>query len=185
MEATSGCPTAGDQVPASAHRAPNSGKLSMGECSLILRETYHKEEDESNDPSCPTIFKLRNASQMDLKDVGLPLFEYDRRKPKIEAYVPTEQDQRHLTKREQSWMLVEIPAIPDYSNYMPLLRSDHCERLRGRNMLKKEVMASSLPQDGLPNTLNLANGINVDRAMPLSTIRTTQTCASDSAYWCG
>ena len=36
---------------------------------------------------------------------------------KIEAYVPTEQDQRHLTKREQSWMLVEIPAVPDYSKY--------------------------------------------------------------------
>ena len=54
---------------------------------------------------------------MDLRDVGLPLFEYDRRKLKIEAYVPTEQDQRHLTKREQSWMLVEIPAVPDYSQY--------------------------------------------------------------------
>ena len=89
----------------------------MEEYSLILRETYHKEEDESSDPSCPTIFKLRNASQMDLRDVGLPLFEYDRRKPKIEAYIPTEQGQRHLTKREQSWMLVEIPAIPDYSKY--------------------------------------------------------------------
>ena len=32
-----------------------------------------------------TIFKLRNASQMVLRDVGLPLFVYDRRMPKVEA----------------------------------------------------------------------------------------------------
>ena len=89
----------------------------MEDYCCILRETYHKDEDENNALSCPTVFKLRNASQMDLRDVGLPLFEYDRRKPKIEAYLPTEQDQKLLTKREQSWMLVEIPAIPDYTRY--------------------------------------------------------------------
>ena len=89
----------------------------MGEYSRILRETYSKGESDHDTLSYSTIFKLRNASQMDLRDVGLPLFEYDRRKPKIEAYVPTEEDQRHLTKREQTWMLVEIPADPDYSQY--------------------------------------------------------------------
>ena len=89
----------------------------MEDYSRILRETFHKDEDENNASSCPTVFKLRDASQLDLRDVGLPLFEYDRRKPKIEAYVPTQQDQMKLTKREQSWMLVEIPSIPDYTKY--------------------------------------------------------------------
>ena len=89
----------------------------MEEYSRILRETYHKDEGDYDTIAYSTVFKLRNGSQMDLRDVGLPLFEYDRRKSKIEAYVPTEEDQRHLTKREQSWMLVEIPAVPDYSQY--------------------------------------------------------------------
>ena len=89
----------------------------MGEYSRFLRETYSKDEGDQDTPTSPTIFKLRNKSQMDRRDVGLPLFEYDRRMPKIEAYVPKEEDQRYLTKREQTWMLVEIPADPDYSQY--------------------------------------------------------------------
>ena len=89
----------------------------MGEYIRFLRETYSKDEGDQDTPISPTTFKLRNASQMDRRDVGLPLFEYDRRMPKIEAYVPKEEDQRYLTKREQTWMLVEIPADPDYSQY--------------------------------------------------------------------
>ena len=89
----------------------------MGEYSRFLRETYSKDESEQDTPTSPTVFKLRTASQMDRCEVGLPLFEYDRRMPKIEAYVPKEEDQRYLTKREQAWMLVEIPADPDYSEY--------------------------------------------------------------------
>ena len=88
-----------------------------------------------------------------IRDVGLPLFECDRRKPKIEAYVPTEQDQRHLTKQEQSWMLVEIPAVPDYSKYaLAALRP--LRKIAWEKHAQKEVMDSTLPQDGLPNTLN-------------------------------
>ena len=89
----------------------------MGEYSRFLRETYSKDEVDQDTPPSPTIFKLRNASQMERRDVGLPLFVYDRRMPKVEAYVPKEDDQRRLTKREQTWMLVEIPADPDYSQY--------------------------------------------------------------------
>ena len=55
----------------------------MEEYSRILRETYHKDEGDCDTLACSTVFKLRNASQMDLRDVGLPLFEYDRRKPTI------------------------------------------------------------------------------------------------------
>ena len=89
----------------------------MGEYSRFLRETYSKDEGDQDTPISSTIFKLRNANQMDRLDVGLPLFEHDPRMPKIEAYVPKEEDQRYLTKREQTWMLVEIPADPDYSEY--------------------------------------------------------------------
>ena len=89
----------------------------MGEYSRFLRETYSKEESDQDTTAHSTIFQLRTASQMVRRDVGLPLFEYDRRMPKVEAYIPKEEDQRHLTRREQSWMLVEIPAEPDYSQY--------------------------------------------------------------------
>ena len=89
----------------------------MGEYSRFFRETYSKDENDQATSGDSTVFQLRNASQMNRRDVGLPLFEYDRRMPKVEAYVPKEEDQRSLTKREQSWMLVEIPADPDYSQY--------------------------------------------------------------------
>ena len=89
----------------------------MGEYSRFFRETYSKDEGDQDTLASPTTFKLRIASQIVLRDVGLPLFVYDRRMPKVEAYVPKEADQRCLTKREQSWMLVEIPADPDYSQY--------------------------------------------------------------------
>ena len=89
----------------------------MGEYCRFLRETYDKDESDHDTPTSPTVFKLRTASQMDRCEVGLPLFEYDRRMPKVEAYVPKIEDQRYLTKREQTWMLVEIPADPDYSEY--------------------------------------------------------------------
>ena len=89
----------------------------MGEYCRFLRETYSKEESDHDSATASTVFKLRTASQMDRCDVGLPLFEYDRRMPKVEAYLPTTEDQKSLTKREQAWMLVEIPADPDYSDY--------------------------------------------------------------------
>ena len=89
----------------------------MGEYSRFLRETYSKDESDQDTLAYFTAFQLRTASQMVRRDVGLPLFEYDRRMPKVEACVPKEEDQRLLTKREQSWMLVEIPADPDYSQY--------------------------------------------------------------------
>ena len=89
----------------------------MGEYCRFLRRTYSKEESECDSSTTPTIFKLRTASDMDRCDVGLPLVEYDRRMPKIEAYVPKILDQKYLTKREQTWMLVEIPDDPDYSDY--------------------------------------------------------------------
>ena len=116
-KATSGCPTVGFQRVSARATASSTGQAGMGEYSRFLRETYSKDESDQDTLGYSTIFKLRNASQMVLRDVGLPLFEYDRRKPKVEAYVPKEEDQRHLTKREQSWMLVEIPADPDYSQY--------------------------------------------------------------------
>ena len=89
----------------------------MGEYCRFLRETYSKDESDHDTPTSPTVFKLRTAKEMDRCDVGLPLLEYDRRMPKVTAYVPKEKDQRHLTKQEQTWMLVEIPADPDYSEY--------------------------------------------------------------------
>ena len=103
----------------------------MGEYSRFFRETYSKDESDQDTLDHPIIFQLRNASQMVLRDVGLPLFVYDRRMPKVEAYVPKEEDQRHLTKREQSWMLVEIPAhrpgiaLEHHQDY-----PDTCPRLR-------------------------------------------------------
>ena len=104
-KATLGCPTVGSQRFSTRATDSPIVQAGMGEYSRFLRETYSKDEGDQDTLVYSTIFKLRNASQMHLRDVGLPLFEYDRRMPKVEAYVPTEEDQRHLTKREQSWML--------------------------------------------------------------------------------
>ena len=82
----------------------------------ILQEHYHAKEPTSDDEHDHSPFHLRNADQLKKKDIGYPLFVYDKM-VKVEGLVPKQEDQQLLTKKEQSWLLVEIPIAPDYPTY--------------------------------------------------------------------
>ena len=82
----------------------------------ILQEHYHAKESTSDDEYDHAPFRLRNADQLKKKDIGCPLFAYDKMM-KVEGLVPKQEDQQLLTKKEQAWLLVEIPIAPDYPTY--------------------------------------------------------------------
>ena len=82
---------------------------------IVQADQYAKEHTSEDEHSRPP-FLLRKADQLKKKDIGYPLFVYDK-VVKIEGLVPTQEDQQLLTKKEQSWLLVEIPIAPDYPNY--------------------------------------------------------------------
>ena len=82
----------------------------------ILQEHYHAKETTSDDEHDHAPFKLRNADQLEKKDIGYPLFVYDKM-TKVQGLVPKPEDQQLLTKKEQAWLLVEIPMAPDYPTY--------------------------------------------------------------------
>ena len=89
----------------------------------IVREVHCRIVNENEESCHPTSFSLRNARKLDKVDVGIPLFEYDNRNCKIEDFVPKKEDQIQLTRKEQSWLLVDIPIVPDYPDYAwPALR---------------------------------------------------------------
>ena len=82
----------------------------------ILQEHHHAKEPTSEDEHDRPPFHLRKADQLKKKDIGYPLFVYDKM-VKVEGLVPKQEDQQLLTKKEQSWLLVEIPIAPDYPTY--------------------------------------------------------------------
>ena len=104
--------------PSSSRHLHNSqGAIeAMDDYICMVQETQYMREHTSDDGHSRRPFVLRNADQLKKTDVGFPLFVYDRR-AKIEGLVPTEEDQRLLTKKEQAWLLVEIPLVPDYPKY--------------------------------------------------------------------
>ena len=82
----------------------------------IVQTTQYASEQAPEDGHNRPHFLLRKADQLKKADIGYPLFVYDRR-VKVEGLVPTQEDQQLLTKKEQSWLLVEIPIAPDYPKY--------------------------------------------------------------------
>ena len=82
----------------------------------ILQEHHHAKELTSEDEHDRPPFRLRTADQLKKKDIGYPLFVYDKL-VKVEGLVPTQEDQQLLTKKEQAWLLVEIPIAPDHPTY--------------------------------------------------------------------
>ena len=82
----------------------------------ILQTTHHAGEQSLEDEHNRPHFLLRKADQLKKTDIGYPLFVYDKR-VKVEGLVPKKEDQQLLTKKEQEWLLVEIPIAPDYPDY--------------------------------------------------------------------
>lgn len=82
----------------------------------ILQEHHHAKECTSTDEHDRPPFQLRTADRLLKKDIGYPLFVYDRM-VKVEGLVPTQEDQQLLTKQEQAWLLVEIPIATDLPTY--------------------------------------------------------------------
>ena len=83
----------------------------------FLREVHYRIVDENEDNCHPTSFTLKDASKLAKVDVGTPFFQHDNRHYTIEGLVPKKEDQIQLTRKEQSWLLVEIPIVPDYPEY--------------------------------------------------------------------
>ena len=81
----------------------------------ILQEHHHAKDTSEDEHDRPP-FQLRTADQLKKKDIGYPLFVYDKLL-KVEGLVPTQEDQQLLTKKEQAWLLVEIPIAPDHPTY--------------------------------------------------------------------
>ena len=82
----------------------------------ILQEHHHAKELTSEDENDRSPFQLRTADQLIKKDIGYPLFVYDKL-VKVEGLIPTPKDQQLLTKDEQTWLLAEIPIAPDHPTY--------------------------------------------------------------------
>ena len=82
----------------------------------ILQEHHHVKELTSEDEHDRPPFQLRTADQLIKKDIGYPLFVYDKL-VKVEGLVPTQKDQQLLIKNEQAWLLAEIPIAPDHPTY--------------------------------------------------------------------
>ena len=91
----------------------------MDDYRCILREGYYRLDDENKDnlPDPSTPFLLKDANKLEKKEVGIPLVQDGRTAYKIEAWVPKKEDMRKLNRKEQSWLLVEIPIVPDYPDY--------------------------------------------------------------------
>ena len=83
----------------------------------FLRDVHYRIVDENEENCHPTFFTLKDASKLAKVDVGTPLFQHDNQHYTIEGLVPKKEDQIQLTRKEQSWLLVEIPIVPDYPEY--------------------------------------------------------------------
>ena len=104
--------SASTQSPLNPYRASDA----MYDYIRIVQATQYASEQTSEDEHSRPPFLLRKADQFKTTDIGYPLFVYDRR-VKVEGLVPKKEDQQLLTKKEQAWLLVEIPIAPDYPKY--------------------------------------------------------------------
>ena len=82
----------------------------------ILQEHHYVAELASVDEHDRPPFQLRTADQLLKKDIGYPLFTYDKM-VKVEGLVPSPKDQQLLTRSEQAWLLAEIPLASDHPTY--------------------------------------------------------------------
>ena len=83
---------------------------------FLRSQVYRAVPDQEADDH-PAYFALRGSNNLCIEDFGVPIFATATSRAKVKGYVPRIEDQRVLTIKEQSWLLVDIPDIPDYVNF--------------------------------------------------------------------
>ena len=87
------------------------------ECRAIVRAPVYRTVTDQEDDDHPAYFALRDPNKLRKEDIGAPLFYEVTRCPNIQGYVPHVDDQKMLSKQEQSWLLVGFPDAPGYVKF--------------------------------------------------------------------